>query len=211
VLLSDDGKVAIDAACCCGEFPECCPSYFSAFDGSGRKFLTYNSIVYDTPITCIPGVCYTATDNCTVTNQVSIDPLTCESTDSEECTGTITACLPEECQCCENCVGCGGDDTCPPECCALCIGGGCYNTINCADFGGGPCPVPDTVCDCDGCTLETTATTWQCTQNTSPDPECQDRFTITLIELSDECVVTDMSPSRFASPEYDRFFLPKAA
>src|SRR6185436_9319202 len=43
----------------------CCPDYFEAFDDSGRKFLTLTGTVSDTPITCIPGVCYTATDNCT--------------------------------------------------------------------------------------------------------------------------------------------------
>lgn len=196
MLIDGDRKAPIDANCCCAPLPACCPDYFEAFDESGRRFLTYQSIVYDTPIPCNPGVCYTATSNCTVTGQVTVDPDTCERTESPtECTGTITACLPEECQCCENCVGCGGDDTCPPECCALCIGGGCYNTINCADFGGGPCPAPDTVCDCDECTLEVTATTWQCTQNTSPDPECPDRFNVTLITLSDEC-----NPGEFLPP-----------
>ncbi len=157
-------------------FPACCPAAYTAFDGSGRKFLRADFSFNMTPPSCAGG-CYSFADGCSGSSRVTINPDTCAST-------------------CES-LSCGGDypncDPCPPG--LPCIAGLCPDTspcgsdLSCADT---DCSallcVFEVPCPCSECTSTITATDYDCVFVVPPPTEeCSGYEEHYHATLSNEC------------------------
>lgn len=180
--------------------PPCCGSTFSAFDGSGRQFLTKTTT--HTGDDTGGGNLLECHSN--YGNVWTVDPTTCATSGS--CFGTASNSYgvghgnpcPEVCNC--NCNYTGSDGACSWECgspSSEC----CGVSLNC------PTETAFNFCTTNPCTTTTTATSTS-TTCTCNRPDGYGTYVSTdTQELSDECTVgLGLLRSDFALPTYDAFW-----
>lgn len=172
--------------------PPCCPGAFTAFDGSGRKFLTQTittsgNAQFDPP----PGCTGNATVSWSSTTVQTFDPDTCVETCT--CTGSGTFNVPWVGAGCTPCSGtmtaasCGGTaNPCgaTPSILIDSSGSLCHWTVS-TDCTGGPANIAFACFSCSPTTSVDSATqetlTWNCTIGT------QFVMATAVYTLSDEC------------------------